>query len=146
MKVDGATYCCIGGNSDCKAGEVTCFDDLSSCKSTVDVSDSNYVAEVKAATGEAPPSPDGSDSDSDSTTTQGATTSAPSSTTASGSAEATASAESTSTSAASATGTSSSSSSQTSVPANAGVRAVGSQALAMGLVGLFVAEGVVNAL
>ena len=51
----GITYCCIGGISN-SCGKVTCFDDLSSCRSTVDVDASDYKTQIASLTGTTPPS------------------------------------------------------------------------------------------
>lgn len=60
MKTDDTTtYCCLGG-SDTGCGQVTCFDDLSSCKSKVDVSSPDYASTIASLTGSTPPSFDDS--------------------------------------------------------------------------------------
>ncbi|KFY40397.1 hypothetical protein V494_03524 [Pseudogymnoascus sp. VKM F-4513 (FW-928)] len=64
MKSDSTTtYCCLGGTED-SCGKVTCFDDLSSCKNTVDVKSPDYASKIASLTGSTPPSPDGSSSGS----------------------------------------------------------------------------------
>ncbi|KFX88631.1 hypothetical protein V490_07510 [Pseudogymnoascus sp. VKM F-3557] len=55
MKTDDTTtYCCLGG-SDTGCGQVTCFDDLSSCKGKVDVSSPDYASTIASLTGSTPP-------------------------------------------------------------------------------------------
>ena len=56
---DKKGQCCIGGTDTCKPSQVTCFDDVSSCKQLVDISSDDYKQKVKDATGSEPGDPQG---------------------------------------------------------------------------------------
>ncbi|KAI1381944.1 hypothetical protein F4677DRAFT_458262 [Hypoxylon crocopeplum] len=55
------TFCCYGGSED-GCGQVTCFDDLSTCKETFDVDDPNYAGNIKNKLGITVNSPGGGSS------------------------------------------------------------------------------------